>query len=564
MRSPFASGVSLVSVSSLASLASLMSLVIVGCGAPAPTPEGGGGDLGFGDSSTSASPNAKLWAPSGDGELDVRVVHAQDEDHRALMKTTGGKRLVYLNAHGGKFTPGWDDSSKGKSSIIDGPVSIPAYRKGAARFATLQTCVAKEYARWNITVTDQDPGSMPHVEAVIGGQPSAVGLPSSVGGVAPMSDDGSVIEKAVVYVFSQNLYDDTVECEVVAHEVGHALGLEHEYLCQDPMTYLEGCGHKVFQDRSAPCGTDDPVACRNGGKQNTVQHLTKVLGVAGALPNGDGDDGGNDDSPAPKPKPKPPAVDDSDDSGDTTGGDEDGSTLAAPAVSIVSPADEASFPAHSTLSVVADAHAAKGTKLTEVALRWTQDGTMLTVPCDQPISGISCAKKADKYTFTIQAGVGERTFAVQATDAAGHTSRTAERTLSLVAAPPPPLPPPVIGNGSGDDGDTGDTDDSGGSVSTGAMALTFDAPSDRAKVHAGSKLAVRMHSQHEWATVWVVWTGPLGEQRFPMRPDKKGDGWSLQMPILAKATPGKRTLTLYAADVDGKIVAGPTRTVLVR
>src|SRR5262249_37290971 len=79
--------------------------------------------------------------------------------------------------------------------------------------------------------------------------------------------------------------DTELMCEVTAQEVGHAFGMEHEYLCQDPMTYLHGCGAKTFQDMPAPCGEfmTRPCAC-GGASQNSVQHLFSVLGPAEKVP----------------------------------------------------------------------------------------------------------------------------------------------------------------------------------------------------------------------------------------------------------------------------------------
>jgi hypothetical protein len=62
-----------------------------------------------------------------------------------------------------------------------------------------------------------------------------------------------------------------------------SFGLDHEYLCADPMTYLGGCGQKSFQNvglmrqysaRSCNCG---------GGTQNSVQMLLDANGPADAI-----------------------------------------------------------------------------------------------------------------------------------------------------------------------------------------------------------------------------------------------------------------------------------------
>jgi MYXO-CTERM domain-containing protein len=89
----------------------------------------------------------------------------------------------------------------------------------------------------------------------------------------------------VTYTFSA-VYQGNVQaiCETTAQEVSHALGLDHEYLCEDPMTYLFGCGPKTFQDQTVACGEDGPRACACGGQQNSVQALLQVLGPADQLP----------------------------------------------------------------------------------------------------------------------------------------------------------------------------------------------------------------------------------------------------------------------------------------
>ena len=144
----------------------------------------------------------------------------------------------------------------------------------------------EQFARFNVFVTDVEPSGGNYVEAVIGGRPGNIGKSGGIAGIAPVDYNScSPIEKAVAYVFSRNISSDRRVCEITAHEVGHTMSLEHEYKCEDPMTYLGGCGQKTFQDSEQRCGTSRGVRCKcRGGRQNTVQALYSLVGTASGEP----------------------------------------------------------------------------------------------------------------------------------------------------------------------------------------------------------------------------------------------------------------------------------------
>ena len=75
-----------------------------------------------------------------------------------------------------------------------------------------------------------------------------------------------------------------MQCEIAAQEIAHAYGLDHEFLCDDPMTYLSGCGRKTFQDRTVSCGEYSARACKCSGQQNSYRALIDRLGPAGSAP----------------------------------------------------------------------------------------------------------------------------------------------------------------------------------------------------------------------------------------------------------------------------------------
>jgi MYXO-CTERM domain-containing protein len=142
-------------------------------------------------------------------------------------------------------------------------------------------CVKDLYSPFDVIVTDIDPGpDTPHFEAMVSGGPADIGMQQGVGGVSPFSC--GVIENAITYTFPEAVGNQPqIICEIVGQESAHAFGLDHEYLCEDPMTYLNGCGNKSFRDIDADCGEFSPRNCQCGGAtQNSVQRIKAIFGDA--------------------------------------------------------------------------------------------------------------------------------------------------------------------------------------------------------------------------------------------------------------------------------------------
>lgn len=199
---------------------------------------------------------------------------------RAEATATGATTTLYLNRDGGTFRPGPSDARTDVSSVIDEVATVSPWAVDDAGWDQVVGCVQAQFARWDVVVTDVDPGTAPHVEAVVAGRPQELGYGAGIGGIAPFASDCGVVPNAIVFAFAEVYGDDLgAICETVAQEVGHAFGLDHVYLCTDPMSYLGGCGPKTFQEEAAACGEWAPRECFCGGEtQSSLAMLDARLG----------------------------------------------------------------------------------------------------------------------------------------------------------------------------------------------------------------------------------------------------------------------------------------------
>jgi hypothetical protein len=216
-------------------------------------------------------------------------------------------RVIYLERRGAVLTAGDDDAHQNVSSVLrhygKAEVKIPAFAGSDKRWKAITDCVKKQFAPFDVEVTDVRPTAPGYVMAVFGGKPSLVGADRKVAGLAPYN--GDVIPDAVVMIFSHALGDDArIVCETAAMEIAHAYGLDHEYTCRDPMGYLDGCGARWFRDQAFRCGEHKARDCKDGSPtQNSVAKLGAVLGFR------DGGGGGAARTAgAPPGKPSQPAA----------------------------------------------------------------------------------------------------------------------------------------------------------------------------------------------------------------------------------------------------------------
>lgn len=187
--------------------------------------------------------------------------------------------IIFLNRNGGVYRRGFDNATTNTSSILNGTRFISGFSGDDKAWDQIVRRVRARYARFNVEIVDEEP--LPparHIEVVVGGTPGQAGFDPGVGGVAPFYC--SPVQNTIVFVFADLYGDDISEiAAVIDHETGHAFSLDHALACKDPMSYLTGCGEKVFMNQDVACGEGSARPCFCGAAtQNSVQTLFDAFG----------------------------------------------------------------------------------------------------------------------------------------------------------------------------------------------------------------------------------------------------------------------------------------------
>ncbi len=237
--------------------------------------------------SAHADTSAYRFVSEGGGEGPAFM--RQEIPAQASLAAANGlasSRTIYLNRNGATLTPGKNNSQANTSTVVSRLSQVPGWAASTADWTATVACMKGMWARFDVTVTDVDPGATPHIEAIFARSPADVGITDDIGGISPFTTNCSVIEHSIVFAFTDNLAKrPRTICEVMSQEIAHSYGLDHELLAADPMTYLSYKGNREFQDEVAACGESTPrpcgiseTACREN--QNSVALLRARVGSA--------------------------------------------------------------------------------------------------------------------------------------------------------------------------------------------------------------------------------------------------------------------------------------------
>ncbi len=214
-----------------------------------------------------------------------QVLPATPTDVGGTSVALAQSRVVYLNKNSVTLTPGNNDARINRSTLANAQVTIPAWNVSATTWTNTVSCMRDLFAPFDVTIVEADPGNVPHIEAVFGGSPQLLGMEAGVAGVSPFTQNCAVIENSIVFTFTAVIPQDArLACEIMAQEVAHSYGLDHQLLASDPMTYLDYTGNRTFKNQTVSCGEDVARPCGIGGStcrtnQNSVQLLTERLGA---------------------------------------------------------------------------------------------------------------------------------------------------------------------------------------------------------------------------------------------------------------------------------------------
>ncbi|HTL34306.1 MAG TPA: hypothetical protein VL326_14365 [Kofleriaceae bacterium] len=201
-------------------------------------------------------------------------------DAAPLVDAPPCTNVVFLNRAGGTYTPGSDDATTNKSSVIgSAPRTIEPFPYADSVWSAIKTCVTDALTPYGATVTDVDPATAPHHEIVFTTAYWGSG-PGVVTTSAARCPSGGLPAYGVAFVFSQTIGPETTyTCELALMQLGAEIaGLDQATNCSDYMgSLLPACSSRSYLDKDVTCGDSVARDCHCGG---TTQNSHRAISAA--------------------------------------------------------------------------------------------------------------------------------------------------------------------------------------------------------------------------------------------------------------------------------------------
>lgn len=225
-----------------------------------------------------------------------------DPNARVAAGSRRTTNIIYLNRCEGGCTvsPGKNNSIANTTEIALRTGTLTEFAGGDDLWQAAVDCARDVYAPYNVVLTEEDPGDVPHFEVMIAGVADEVGR-APVGGLG-VGACGEVVDNSISMVFANTpgANDATWLCYAIAQETAHNFGLDHELEASDPMSYLPFDGVRQFMDAEVPCGEMEATDCCAGpSTQNSHAYLMDEFGPSDGSPTESirsADDHGNVDA----------------------------------------------------------------------------------------------------------------------------------------------------------------------------------------------------------------------------------------------------------------------------
>lgn len=251
----------------------------------------------------------------------LKVIPQNPDVKHVLASGTADTKILFMNncmPNGCAIKTGNTDNRTQNSDLANVNATLTAWKWGQPAWDATMTCMRNVFSRFDVTITDVDPGAnTPHYEIVNGGTAAQI-MGSQGQGVLGVADIacGQIgqpgqcdpyIPNALVFAFADDSYyaqntSDEI-CATAAQEIAHTWALDHVVDASDPMTYNSYNGIRQYKDNQkcgSDCqggqspfgltctGADDTTSthtCMLGGAtQNEVQTILALFGPSSAFP----------------------------------------------------------------------------------------------------------------------------------------------------------------------------------------------------------------------------------------------------------------------------------------